>query len=271
MPDDQERPMMGRVALVTGAASGIGRATARRMAQAGASVVVVDVDEPGGTKTVADLREEGLEATFVPADVTSEEQVRGMFDATLERYGRLDVLHNNAGIMPVHQSIEETSLEVWRQVIDIDLTGVFLGCKYGVPALKRSGGGVILNTASLAGIRGFAYGLHYAAAKGGVVQMTISLANLLSDDGIRVNCICPTAVDTPLTQRGSTETRAATLPRYRNIRTGFLQPEDIARGALYLATKADFTGGALIIDRTPKGRPKYFVAFEYKWKRLTGV
>ena len=204
-------------------------------------------------------------------DGTSEEQVRGMFDATLERYGRLDVLHNNAGIMPVHQSIEETSLEVWRQVIDIDLTGVFLGCKYGVPALKRSGGGVILNTASLAGIRGFAYGLHYAAAKGGVVQMTISLANLLTDDGIRVNCICPTAVDTPLTQRGSTETRAATLPRYRNIRTGFLQPEDVARGALYLATKADFTGGALIIDRTPKGRPKYFVAFEYKWKRLTGV
>ncbi|MEE9285568.1 MAG: SDR family oxidoreductase [Dehalococcoidia bacterium] len=271
MSDDRERPLAGKVALITGGGSGIGRATAQRMAQAGASVVVADVDEPGGAQTVSGIREEGLEASFVGVDVTSEEQVRAMVEAALQRYGRLDVLHNNAGIMPVHPSIEETPADVWRHVIEVDLTGVFLGCKYGAPALKRGGGGVIINTASLAGIRGFAFGLHYAAAKGGVVQLTISLANLLQDDNIKVNCLCPTAVDTPLTRGAATATRAVSLPRYRNIRTGFLQPEDVARGALFLAAGADFTGGALIIDRTPKGKPKYSVAFEYKRKRLTDI
>ena len=266
-----ETELKGQVAVVTGVGSGIGRATATRFAEAGASVLAADIDAVTGNKTVADLRESGLEATFVQVDVSSEEQVKGMIDAALDAYGRLDILHNNAGILPVHPSIEETPFDVWRKVIAIDLDSVFLGCKYGVPAMKKSGGGRIMNTSSLAGIRGFMFGLHYSAAKGGVIMMTMGLAQLVEPDGIRVNAICPSTVATNLSAGRDPAMGALMAARGRPGYGRRLVPEDISRGALFLATKADFTGGAMIIDVTENNEPEYFVTFGYERQALEGA
>ncbi|MFC1943997.1 SDR family NAD(P)-dependent oxidoreductase [Chloroflexota bacterium] len=266
-------PLKDKVALITGAGSGIGQATARNMAEAGAKVVLADIDSEGGKRTEADLQMAKHDAIFIQVDVTSEEQVQKMIDTTLECYGRLDVLHNNAGIISVYPSIERTSLREWQRVIDVDLTSVFLGCKYGVPALKKTGGGVIINTSSFAGLNGFSHGLDYAAAKGGVVILTRSLAALLEPDNIRVNCICPRAVDTPL---GRGEVNKSSAKEGKDIKAQYstsiakvmLKPGDIARLVLFLATKASFTGGAVAVEPMPDGSPKYSLAFEYKRKDL---
>jgi len=246
-------PLRDKVALITGAGSGIGRATAHAMAGAGARIVVADVSAEGGKQTVKELRGAGYEAMFVQVDVTSEEQVRQMIDTTLKSYGRLDVLHNNAGIIETHRDIEDVTLEAWHRIIEIDLTGEFLGCKYGIPALRKSGGGAIINTASNAGLHGFMGSLHYSAAKGGIVVMTRCLADQYKGDNIRVNCLCPTVVDTPL---------AAGTEMHK------LRPEDIARLALFLATKARFTGGAVQVGFAADGGPKYSVTFDYKYRAL---
>ncbi len=272
MSSQRDGALEGKVAVVTGVGSGLGKATLSRFAEAGASVVGADIDLPSGTKTVADLREAGLEATFKETDVTSEEQVKALIDHAVDRYGRLDLLHNNAGIMPVHPSIEETSFEMWKKVIAVDLDSVFLGCKYGVPAMKKSGGGRIMNTASLAGIRAFMWGIHYTAAKGGVVQMSIALAHLLEDDNIKVNSICPTGVATNLGRGFVNEGMRELMASKSKTKTyGPLDPKDIARAAYFLATKADFSGGAVICNATPDREPVYSVAFEYNWEPLDGV
>ncbi|MFC1926446.1 SDR family NAD(P)-dependent oxidoreductase [Chloroflexota bacterium] len=258
----------GKVALVTGAGSGLGRASAHHMASAGAKIVVADIDPQGGEQTVSDLRKAGHEATFVQVDVTSAEQIQGMVNATIDSYGRLDVLHNNAGVIAMHGNVEDASFEEWRRIIDIDLNSVFLGCKYGVAALKKSGGGTIINTASRAGIQGFPNGLHYAAAKAGIVMMTKSLAALLEGDNIRVNSLCPTLVDTNLLKGMAGATQDAAAARYS---PAMLKPDDVGRAVLFLATKADFTGGAVIIEIKPDGKPKYELAFDYKRVALRGI
>ena len=265
-------PLSDKVALITGAGSGIGRATAHAMAGAGARVVVADLSAEGGNQTVNELRRVGYEAMFVQVDVTSEEQVRQMIDTTLQSYGRLDVLHNNAGVIETHRDIVDVTLEAWQRIIDIDLTGEFLGCKYGVPALRKSGGGAIVNTASNAGLHGFMGALHYSVAKGGIVVMTRCLADLLKGENIRVNCICPTTVDTPLAAIGDTpegREKTALPPGYEAMKK--LRPEDIARLALFLATKARFTGGAVQVGFAADGGPKYSVTFDYKYRALRVV
>ncbi|MFC2058245.1 SDR family NAD(P)-dependent oxidoreductase [Chloroflexota bacterium] len=269
-------PLRGKVALITGAGLGIGRATAQALAGAGASVVVADIDAKSGNQTVSDLKGAGHDAIFLQVDVSSEEQTRKMIDDTMKAYGRLDILHNNAGIMPIRLSMEETPVELWHKVIDIDLTGVFLGCKYGIPALKESGGGFIINTASLAGIRGFMLGLPYTAAKGGVVMLTQGLAGLLQKDNIRVNAICPTIVDTELLEHSggwpgqAAGSPAADMPK--------IKAEDIGRVALFLTTRADFSGGSVLVELAPEGNPKYSVVFsaqgfpfKYTHKALRGI
>ncbi|MFC1993683.1 SDR family NAD(P)-dependent oxidoreductase [Chloroflexota bacterium] len=268
MPIQDTGLLKGKVALITGAGSGIGRATAHYMANAGAKVVVADLDVQSGEQAVSDLRRAGHESTFVQVNVTSAEQVQRMIDTTLNHYGRLDILHNNAGVIGMHGNVEDASFEEWKRIIDIDLNSVFLGCKYGVAALKKSGGGTIVNTASRAGIQGFPNGLHYAAAKAGVVMMTKSLAALLEGDNIKVNSLCPTLVDTNLLKGMAGATQEAAATRYS---PAMLKADDVARAVLFLATKADFTGGAVIIEIKPNGKPKYAVAFDFKRIALRGI
>ncbi len=246
--------LAGRVALVTGAGSGIGRATAKRLAAEGAKVMVAEFHEDTGQATVAQIGDAGGEAAFVRADVSRAEDVAAMVDATVQRFGALNIVHNNAGIFPFGGPIEKMGEEHWNSVISTNLTGVFLGCKYAVPALIAAGGGAIVNTASLAGIRGRPYQAAYIAAKGGVIALTKGLAIELAPHNIRVNCICPGGTDTPMIRpAGRTDEEiersrpaiVAHLPYQR-----FARPEEMADAVLYLVSdEASYVNGhALVID-----------------------
>jgi NAD(P)-dependent dehydrogenase (short-subunit alcohol dehydrogenase family) len=243
--------LAGKVALITGAGSGIGRATARLFAGEGAQVVAVDYQPDAGEQTVADIRERGGEATFIQADVSRAADAEAMVRDAVKQYGRLDIVHNNAGVFPREGPAHELAEDVWDRVIDTNLKGVWLGCKYAVPALIEAGGGSIVNTASMAGIRGRAYHVAYCASKGGVVMLTKSLAMELAPHNIRVNCICPGAVNTPLVRApGVSEEdldarvlEDQPIPRYA-------RPEEMAAAVLYLASDdASYVNGqSLMID-----------------------
>ncbi len=265
------RPSLeGKVALVTGAASGIGRATATLFAKKGAKIVVVDVDPGGGQDTVAQIQKSGGQAIFFKADVSSEEQVRAMIDTAIESYGKLDVLHNNAGIMRIADSLDNVTLAQWSQTLAINATGVFLGCKHGLPAIRKSGGGVIINT--ITGLQRAAAGWDpawgaspdYVASKGAVHYLTQHIASLGAPHNIRVNCLSPCGgVDTGM-GRDRTPGMSAAVEKW-----GLLKPEDLAIGALYLATTAQFSGAALAVTPTGKGgRPNYDMSSGYTREAL---
>lgn len=178
-----------KVALITGAASGIGRATAVVFSQEGAKVMCADLDEEGAERTARQIADSGGEAASTRVDVAKEEDVQRMVQETVERWGRLDILFNNAGIgfgMPVTQVPEDE----WDRLIDINLKGVFLGCKHAIPEMLKNGGGSIVNTASDAGLVGTPMLSTYCASKGGVVLLTKSLAVEWAAMGVRVNCVC---------------------------------------------------------------------------------
>jgi NAD(P)-dependent dehydrogenase (short-subunit alcohol dehydrogenase family) len=240
-----------KVALVTGAGSGIGRATARLFAGEGARVVAVDYDSEAGQQTAAEINEHGGEATFVRADVSRAGDAEAMVRAAVDAYGRLDIIHNNAGIFPTEGPAHEMAEDLWDRIIDINLKGVWLGCKFAIPELIRSGGGAIVNTASMAGVRGRAYRSAYCASKGGVIMLTKALAMELAPHNIRVNCICPAGVNTPLVRPAdiSEEEMAERFVEGSPI-PRMARPEEIAEAALYLATDASsyVTGQALMID-----------------------
>ncbi len=244
----------GKVALITGAGSGIGRATALLFADEGAKVVVADYKPEDGQETVSRIKQRGGEATLVQADVSRAAEVEAMIAAAVSAYGRLDILHNNAGIFPRARPSDELSEELWDQVLDINLKGVWLGCKYAIPELVKAGGGAIVNTASLAGLRARAYHAAYVASKGGVVMLTKSLAIELAPHNIRVNCVCPGGVDTPmvrppgLTDEQVAERRQGTFNDIPIARMA--EPEEIGRAVLYLASEdASFVNGhALVVD-----------------------
>ncbi len=237
-----------KVALITGAGSGIGRESALLFAREGAKVVVVDVNEEAGEDTVSRIREQGGEAAFVRADVSRAEDVRQMIQFAEERYGRLNVLFNNAGIFhPGDGSILDTEEEVWDRVIDVNLKGVFLGCKYGIPALLRAGGGSIINTASFVALMGAAVSqIAYTASKGGVLALTREIAVEFARQNIRANALCPGPVETPLLA----ELLADPQRRHRrlvHIPVGrFARAEEIARAALFLASdESSYVNGAI--------------------------
>lgn len=246
--------LAGKVALVTGAGSGIGRATAKRLAAEGAKVMVAEFNEAAGEETVAQIKAAGGEAAFVHADVSRAAGVERMVAATVQRFGALNILHNNAGIFPRGGPIEQMSEEHWNAVIATNLTGVFLGCKYAVPALIAAGGGAIVNTASLAGIRGRPYQAAYIAAKGGVIALTRGLAIELAPHNIRVNCICPGGTDTPMirpanrTDEEIARSRPAIVAHLPFQR--FARPEEMADAVLYLVSDESsyVNGHALVID-----------------------
>jgi NAD(P)-dependent dehydrogenase (short-subunit alcohol dehydrogenase family) len=241
-----------KVAVITGAASGIGRATAIKFAGEGAAVVIADMNREGGEAAVRDCKENGGSAVFQLADVSSEGDIKGAVARAVKEFGRLDVIYNNAGLGGAVGPLEKTSAENWDRTFSILMRAVFLGIKHAVPEMRKTGGGSIVSTASIAGIRGAA-GLHaYCAAKAGVISLTRSAAIELAKDKIRVNCICPGLIATPLTynrlpggEQTATQLFAAFQPWPRAGR-----PEDIAAMALFLASDdSEFVSGqAMVVD-----------------------
>jgi len=236
----------GKTAAITGAGSGMGRATAELFAERGADVAVVDVDGDAA-EAVAD----GIDgAIAVTADVSDADDVAGFVEATVDAFGTIDVLHNNAGIPQQSTPVADVEAATWDRVQDVNLKSAFLGAKYAVPHLREGEGGVILNTASTAGIRPRTGLSAYAASKGGMIALSKQLAHELADDGIRVNAICPVATDTDMLPEFtggdlSVASMADTIPLGR-----LGQPEDVAEAAAFLASdRAEMiTGTALEVD-----------------------
>jgi NAD(P)-dependent dehydrogenase (short-subunit alcohol dehydrogenase family) len=223
-----------KVAIITGAASGIGRAAALRFAQEGAKVVVADLNEETG---VALANEIG--GTFVQVNVADEQSVKSMYDKVIEVYGGIDVLFNNAGISPADDdSILTTELDAWKRVQDVNLTSVYLCCKYGIPHLLARGGGSIINTASFVAVMGSATSqVSYTASKGGVLSMSRELGVQFAREGIRVNALCPGPVNTPLLQELFAKDPERAARRLVHIPAGrFAEPEEIASAVLFLAS-----------------------------------
>lgn len=238
-----------KVAIITGAASGIGKATAKLFAKHGAKVVVADIDKDGGSQTVTDIQKASNEATYVQTDVTIKDDTEQMVQQTVKTYGKLDILFNNAGIA-MRLAVAELSEENWHRCLDVNLTGVFLCAKAAIPAMRENGGGSIINMSSIYGIVGADVRAAYVASKGAVTNLTRGMALDYAEDNIRVNCICPGFVETPLVA-GVVKTPSEyqkLADKHPMRRLG--QPEEIAYGALYLASdeSAFVTGIALPID-----------------------
>jgi NAD(P)-dependent dehydrogenase (short-subunit alcohol dehydrogenase family) len=223
-----------KVAIITGAASGIGRATALRFATEGAKVVVADLSEKEGTELAHEIG-----GTFVKVNVADEESVKSMYASVVETYGGADILFNNAGISPSDDdSILTTGLEAWQRVQDVNLTSVYLCCKYGIPLLLERGGGSIINTASFVAVLGSATSqISYTASKGGVLSMSRELGVQFARQGIRVNALCPGPVNTPLLQELFAKDPERAARRLIHVPAGrFAEPEEIASAVLFLAS-----------------------------------
>lgn len=248
--------LAGKVALITGGASGIGEATVRRFVAEGACVVIADIQDDRGRTLAAEL---GARAAYVHTDVSREADVSGVIAETVARFGRLDCLFNNAGYGGVMGPIETTPVAGFDETLGVLLRGVFLGMKHAAPVMKRQGGGAIISTASVAGLRA-GNGPHvYSAAKAAVIHLTRSVAMELGEAGVRVNCICPGGIATPIFGKAlglSAEQAEGTLPLIKSVlehaqpiqRPGM--PDDIAHAALWLASdEASFVNGhALVVD-----------------------
>lgn len=231
----------GKVCVITGAASGIGAETARRFAEEGAVVVGVDLAEGS----------EGELALQV--DVTHDEDVSGLYSEVRERYGRIDVLFNNAGISPPDDaSVLETSLEAWRTVQEVNLTSVFLCCKHGIPHLLETGGGSVINTASFVAVMGAATSqISYTASKGGVLALSRELGVEFARQGVRVNALCPGPVATPLLEELYAKDPEEAARRLVHLPMGrFAQPRELANAALFLASDESsyVTASTFLVD-----------------------
>ena len=241
-----------KVAVITGAASGIGAATAVRFAKEGASVVVADLNAEGGNAVVARCAAAGGHACFQRTDVSQEADVKAAIDRALTEYGRVDVLFNNAGLGGAIGPIDETSVEDWDKTQAVLLRAVFLGMKHAIPAMRTQQSGSIISTASVAGVRGGAGPHSYSAAKAAVINLTRSVAIEVAPHNIRVNCICPGGINTPLIHNripGGEEVAAQFMAQIQPWpRAGV--PDDIANMALFLASdESNFvTGAAKIVD-----------------------
>jgi NAD(P)-dependent dehydrogenase (short-subunit alcohol dehydrogenase family) len=243
--------LKNKVAIVTGGGAGIGEAIALRFAQEGARVVVAEVDPARGESTVGSIQKLGGEAAFVQTDVSSEAQVKGMVDTTLKRFGRIDILVNNAAVLMSYETrAHELSNEEWDRTINVNLRGYWLCSKYAIPSMMAQGAGTILFIASRTGLRGFAGLAAYSASKGGVLALMRSMAADYAPDGIRINAIIPGTMDTPMNAKEFSEpgARKKYIPRIPARRLGVAS--DIAGMATFLATdEAAFcVGGLYFVD-----------------------
>lgn len=241
----------GGVALVSGASSGIGRATAKRFANEGASVVAVDIDVEGGEETISQIDADGGEATFREVDVTDENDLAAAVETAVDTYGGLDFAFNNAGIEGDQVGFSEQDDANWNRVLDINLKGVFYAMREEIPAMLESGGGAIVNTSSIAGILGFPNLSPYVASKHGVVGLTRSAAVEFSGEDLRVNAVLPGVIDTPMVARAGEEDAESMEQTVAAIPTGRLgQPEEIASAVVWLCSEdaSYVTGQPLPVD-----------------------
>jgi NAD(P)-dependent dehydrogenase (short-subunit alcohol dehydrogenase family) len=242
----------GKVALITGAGNGMGRAAAMLFAAEGARVVAVDAVADAGAATVEAITDAGGDAAPVVADVSDEDAVIRMIASAVESFGALHVLYNNAGIFPADDGgTTDTSVATWDRVMDVNLKGVWLGCKHGIPAIIESGGGAIVNTASFVALMGAATPqIAYTASKGGVLALTRELAVEHARNGVRANALCPGPIDTPLLAELMADPEWA---RRRLVHIPMGRPgraEELAKAALFLASddSSYMTGAALVVD-----------------------
>jgi NAD(P)-dependent dehydrogenase (short-subunit alcohol dehydrogenase family) len=248
--------LTGKVALVTGGASGIGRATALTLAREGARLVIADRYEDGGQQTVHLITENGGEAIFVQTDVTQATAVEALISAAVTSYGRLDCAHNNAGISGAGIGGEQRTLtaeypeERWHQVLAINLTGVWLCMKYEIMQMLKQGGGAIVNTASVAGLLGLPYAAAYVASKHGVVGLTRTAALEYAKQGIRVNCVCPGYIETPMTAAGMQDTTRLAMMLASEPMGRMGKPEEVAETVAWLCSDAAsfVTGHTMTVD-----------------------
>jgi NAD(P)-dependent dehydrogenase (short-subunit alcohol dehydrogenase family) len=244
----QAARLEGRVAVITGGASGIGLATARRFRDEGATVVVVDVSAEAGAAAAAEVGGE-----FVAVDVTDEAAVRDLFAHVVAAHGRLDIAFNNAGISPPDDdSILDTGLDAWERVQRVNLTSVYLCCKYAIPHMRAQGRGSIINTASFVALMGAATSqISYTASKGGVLALTRELGVQFAREGIRVNALCPGPVNTPLLRELFAKDPERAARRLVHIPMGrFAEPEEIAAAVAFLASddSSFITANTFVVD-----------------------
>jgi NAD(P)-dependent dehydrogenase (short-subunit alcohol dehydrogenase family) len=255
----------GKVAVITGAASGIGRASAIRFAAEGAAVVVADLNSQGGELVVSEIAAKGGRALYQRTDVTREPEIKSLINRAVREYGRLDITYNNAGVGGAIGAIEATTEADWDKTFAILTKAVFFGIKHSAPQMRAAGGGSIISTASIAGLSGSFTQFHpYSAAKAAVINLTRTAAIELGKDKIRVNCICPGLINTPLAHAGFPGGKAALDPLYCKaqplLRAG--EAEDIANMAMFLASdEANWiTGGAMVVDGGFTAGPQFQLA-----------
>ncbi|WP_085990846.1 SDR family NAD(P)-dependent oxidoreductase [Oceanobacillus senegalensis] len=236
--------LQDKVAVITGGVSGIGAATAHLFASEGAKLVLVDMNEEKGTAFEAELTSQGIEALFVKADVTSEEEVKTIFEKTLSTFGRVDILFNNAGIGAVKPT-EELTYQEWRKTVEVDLDGVFLVAQAAIKEFLKAGRGVIVNTASMYGWVGSPGSAAYNAAKAGVINLTRSLGLEYAERQIRVNAVCPGFIETPILGETDRQFLTNATPMKR-----LGKPEEIAKAVLFMASddSSFMTGNSIVVD-----------------------
>jgi len=245
--------LQDKVAIITGAGGGMGRVAAQLFAGEGARVVVAEFGEAAGRETVAQVEAAGGQATFVRTDVSDEASAKAMVDHAIATYGRVDVLYNNAGVMPeADHSVIDTDVATWDQVMAVNVRGVFLGCKYAIPKMVEQGSGSVINIASFVALLGCSVPQDaYTASKGAIISLTRSLAVQFGPNGVRSNAICPGPVETPLLMDWLVKDEEAKRIRLARNPTGrFGKPEEIVNMAVYLASdESRWTNGAsLVVD-----------------------
>ena len=245
--------LQDKVAIITGGGSGMGRTASQMFAAEGAKVVVAEFDTRSGEETVGLVTDAGGQATFVQADVSVEDDARRMVEAAASVYGRVDVLYNNAGVMPeADHSVIDTDVDTWDKVMAVNLRGVFLGCKHAIPRMLEQGSGSIINISSFVALLGCSVPQDaYTASKGAVLSLTRSLAVQFGPQGVRSNAICPGPIETPLLMDWLLKDEAAKQLRLARNPTGrFGKPEEIVNLAIYLASDESrwTNGAAMVVD-----------------------